>query len=576
MIEVIKQCLPTYEVVRTLGEGIYGTVYALEDGLKSRAAKVVPLMAERSRSANSRTDLDAKISQDFYAVQEYYGKVEGPGVVKVHDFHLVGKEVNDTVAKGYLVILMELCDKNLRDFVLDKNAALTKKTAVRIMRELAEVLHRLTTDCGDTFLVTDLKPSNLLFNANGDLLVGDLGGLKRLSSVSSVNRAQFTPNWSAPETILKAEPATVPAIVYSYGLVSYFVWEGALPYENEDFIARVQLIREKGVTFSRKMVPEPARELIRSCLAFEPQDRPAGFGPILDLLPSQAPEVKTPASRSSASDSKERSAEAAPATAAPPETDAASSDPAKSGSKPFRLQTCPSCGSRNRVPRSANIKKARCTFCGGPLVLSFLPTVKSYLETVLICAAAWVFALLIEIGLSSVLGGKLFPWALSWSVAGALTAVSLHYVLPTLTGRHVLLAVLGFTLGGALARQTGQWGGLLWFTGWTLSGFSLSLSLRYAQPAFSKNLVAVNTLGWALASLTGLAIYSSLGLAATDLFRANSQGDTPQIILQNGVTELFAALMGITVTFLLIRRAQNTLRKTGGMSRSRDRKNATN
>ncbi|MDI6798306.1 MAG: protein kinase, partial [Desulfatibacillaceae bacterium] len=203
MIQVISQCLPTYKVRDTLGEGIYGTVFSIDDGLKERAVKVVPLMVERSLSYGTPSDLDSKISQDFHAVREYYEKIQGPGVLKVHDFHLVGKNVTDTSARAHLVILMELCSSNLRDIVLDANGGLPPAQAMKITAELARVLRRLTSECSETFLVTDLKPANLLFDSSGSLVIGDLGGLKRLSSVSSTATAQFTPNWSAPETILK-------------------------------------------------------------------------------------------------------------------------------------------------------------------------------------------------------------------------------------------------------------------------------------------------------------------------------------------------------------------------------------
>ncbi len=47
MEEIIKKCLPTYEVVGKLGEGLYGSVFRIRDQFKERAAKVVPIMVER-------------------------------------------------------------------------------------------------------------------------------------------------------------------------------------------------------------------------------------------------------------------------------------------------------------------------------------------------------------------------------------------------------------------------------------------------------------------------------------------------------------------------------------------------
>ena len=41
--EIIQKCLPTYQVVGKLGEGLYGSVYRIRDRFKERAVKVVPV-----------------------------------------------------------------------------------------------------------------------------------------------------------------------------------------------------------------------------------------------------------------------------------------------------------------------------------------------------------------------------------------------------------------------------------------------------------------------------------------------------------------------------------------------------
>ena len=71
MEQIIKKCLPTYEVLRKIGEGVYGSVFHVKDNLKERAVKVVPIMVERSLAFRTPQELDSQISHDFYAVQEY-------------------------------------------------------------------------------------------------------------------------------------------------------------------------------------------------------------------------------------------------------------------------------------------------------------------------------------------------------------------------------------------------------------------------------------------------------------------------------------------------------------------------
>jgi len=283
MESVIRKCLPTYEVVRKIGAGVYGTVYHVRDNLKERAVKVVPITVERSVSYRTSSELDTKISHDFHAVQEYYDRIKGDGVIEIHDFHLVDKQVSKDEARAYLVILMELCPQSLLDRVLD-DYPLPPRMAMDLMIELARVLGRLSERTEDAFIVKDLKPSNLLLSRDNRLIIGDLGGLQRISSMSTTTTAQFTPNWSAPELITHSDSAGIASLVFSYGLVSYFIWSGALPYERETFTERLRLIKEQGIYFERDDIPFKLLILINHCLGFRPEERPAGFEEILKIL----------------------------------------------------------------------------------------------------------------------------------------------------------------------------------------------------------------------------------------------------------------------------------------------------
>ena len=294
MKDIIRKCLPTYEIVDKIGEGIHGSVYRVRDQFKERAVKIVPIRVERSRLYRTETDLDSKVSQDFHAVREYYETIKGDGVIVVHDFHLVDKHVSKKEAEAHLVILMELCPVNLQDYIIDC-FPLGCGDGLNYMKSLARVLERLSRGVRSSFLLTDFKPSNLLLSEDKRLMIGDLGGLKRLSSVSTITNAQFTPNWSAPELVLKGERPSIFSAVYSYGLVSYYIWEGQLPYEKEDFIERIRLIREKGTAYDNPNIPVVIHDLILECLSFEPDDRPGSFEEIVRRISDIESVTFTPA-----------------------------------------------------------------------------------------------------------------------------------------------------------------------------------------------------------------------------------------------------------------------------------------
>jgi len=293
MEEIIHQCLPAYTVDEKIGKGVYGSVFRVHDDFKQRAVKIVPITVERSLSCSTEKKLDTRVSQDFHAVREYYDKIKGPGVVEIHDFFLVDKQVSQSNARAYLVILMQLCQSNLLDYIIDHHP-LPVEEACGLMHSLATVLNRLCIDTEGIFLLTDLKPSNLLISSDKKMLIGDLGGLKRLSSASTSAGAQFSPNWSSPEFILQGARPEVPAVVFSFGMVSYFILEGHLPYEDEDFAGRFRQIKSEGVTFSRGDLPDNLRYIIEQCVQFDARKRPVNFSEILEILESAEMPVNTP------------------------------------------------------------------------------------------------------------------------------------------------------------------------------------------------------------------------------------------------------------------------------------------
>lgn len=282
--ELIKKVLPSYEVEEKIGEGSFGAVFKMRDSLKERAVKIIPLTASRSLENGSITSVTVKIERDFKHIIESYERIECDEIVTIYDFYKVSAGGDERQEKAYAIVIMELYPSNLHDYVIDNYGNLSIEKVAFLMEKLASILDILYSK--RNFLFEDLKPENLLVKESGGelkLVIGDIGGLKNIGSVSTAG-SQVTLNYCAPEVIRKGQQPDLRSIIYSYGLLSYFILEGRLPYEKYDAAERMDLLKNIGLVFGRSNIPQNLKAVIEKCLLFEPEDRYKDFNEIIKAI----------------------------------------------------------------------------------------------------------------------------------------------------------------------------------------------------------------------------------------------------------------------------------------------------
>jgi len=286
--EMVKRVLPSYEIKEMLGEGSFGCVYRIADDLKERAVKIISLSASPTIQRGSVTSAEKKIERDFRHIVESYEKIACDEIVTVYDFFKLAPKEGNKSATAYALVVMELYPSNLHDFVIghfEKSQQLLDiHIAESMMESLAHLLDNLYTKRG--FLFEDLKPENILVKEqDGDhkLVVGDIGGLKNLGSVSA-SGSQVTLSYCAPEILRKGERPCLKSIIYSYGLICYFMLEGRLPYEELSVVERTDKIRNEGLSFERKDIPDYLVRAIEKSLVYDQDGRFSDFGEIVAAI----------------------------------------------------------------------------------------------------------------------------------------------------------------------------------------------------------------------------------------------------------------------------------------------------
>ncbi len=193
-----------------------------------------------------------EVRERFLSEARFLRTIDDPRVVRVYD---VG------VADDRPYFVMEFVPGGT---LADQVGSLSPDAAVALAGEAARavavvhaagVLHR------------DLKPSNLLVDAQGRLVVGDLGSAKQLAETSGFTVTTGTPAYMAPEQAL-GEPLDVRTDVYSLGVLTHELLTGSLPFDGP-------LARASADRLPASPAGPDIDRVIASATALAPQRRPA-------------------------------------------------------------------------------------------------------------------------------------------------------------------------------------------------------------------------------------------------------------------------------------------------------------
>jgi serine/threonine protein kinase len=234
-----------YEILRPLGRGGMGAVYAANDTLLDREVAI-----KVSNSAHAESGLDERLRAEARVL----ARLEHPGVVPVHDAGRLGD--------GRLFYVMKL----VRGETLTQHAAGLEGESgkLAVFERIAEAV-AFAHAAGIVHL--DLAPGNVMIGSFGEVLVLDWGIAKAVGSAGATGLRVGTPAFMAPEQRGGDNEAVgPPADVYALGALLFWLLAGATAPGDGDSAAR---------TLSALTVPPPKRlrAVILRCLAASPADR---------------------------------------------------------------------------------------------------------------------------------------------------------------------------------------------------------------------------------------------------------------------------------------------------------------
>ncbi len=252
-----------YEIEGPLGAGGMGVV------LKGRApdgrAVAIKVVQRPSEDAAKRFDREKRLLASF-GIQDGFVPLIDQGEVPQGPYLVM-----PLIEGGTLRDRFKACGK----LPIAEVASLGRQLAQTIARAHERgIVHR------------DLKPENVLFTADGQPLVADLGLAKHFrredlggsKSLTLTAQGEFrgTMNYMAPEQMQDAGAVGPPADVFSIGVILYEALTGHAPYESDDvleLVANVNAGVHTPLRRERGDVPPWLEEIVERSIRPKPDDR---------------------------------------------------------------------------------------------------------------------------------------------------------------------------------------------------------------------------------------------------------------------------------------------------------------
>jgi serine/threonine protein kinase len=283
MIDLVGQSLGQYEITGEIGQGGMASVYRANQ--KSVGREVALKVISRGMVRH------AEYVDRFFREVEIIANLQHPHILPIYDF---GEQDNLLyIVMGYLG------GGTLEDRICAGPVSIEQ--AAQYVRQIASALEYAH---GAGVIHRDIKPTNVLLDAQGNAYVMDFGLAKMVQSDSNLTATNVlgTPSYMAPE-MLEPETVTASADIYALGIALFEMLAGKVPFTASNPLALMMQHAQAPVPdiyAIREDLPPGTQTILDTAMAKDPAKRyatPRAMADALDrlVLGGAAPEVDTTA-----------------------------------------------------------------------------------------------------------------------------------------------------------------------------------------------------------------------------------------------------------------------------------------
>ena len=249
---------------REIGTGGMGGVYMGRDKMLDRPVAVKVMLKELGS--------DSEFVEKFKKEAQSAAKLIHPNIAQIYSYG---------ICDGMPYMAMELAAGGSLFSIMNANPG--KTDVARVIKICQQVAQALQCASDQGFVHSDVKPENILLDANGNAKLVDFGlaGMQK-----DTDEIWGTPYYISPEKV-KKEPVDFRADMYSLGGTLYHALTGVAPFDGKD---PVDVVRKRFEGLPKKpsqLRPElsPAIDnLVMKMLALKKEDRYPSFEALLEAF----------------------------------------------------------------------------------------------------------------------------------------------------------------------------------------------------------------------------------------------------------------------------------------------------